>query len=135
MPLEQLDAAVASRLEAALREMPAFAFSLARVGRFAQTAWLAPEPAAPFIALTQAVMRVFPDWLPYGGTHDRIVPHLTAADGDADAATGVAAELATRLARHGPVHARCRDIELLDNRGGRWHLERRFALGPPSDPA
>lgn len=125
-----------ARLEDALRETPAFDFVLARVGRFERTAWLAPEPAAPFVAMTRALMRDFPGWLPYAGAHERIVPHLTVADGDADAAA--ARELAARLARVGPVQARCDAIELLENRGPeplwRWHCVHRIVLPGAADP-
>lgn len=133
--LEDLDAASLARLEGALRETAAFDFTLARVGRFERTAWLAPEPAPPFIALAQAVMREFPEWLPYGGAHDHIVPHLTAADGDAQAAEVAAAELAARLARQGPVRARCEAVELLENRGPRWVRVHHFALPAATSPS
>jgi 2'-5' RNA ligase len=60
-----------------------FSFRLERVERFPDgTAWLAPEPAEPFIALTEALVERFPAYPPYGGIHDEIVPHLTLAQGD-----------------------------------------------------
>ena len=128
-----------ARLEAALRQTPAFDFVLERVGRFERTAWLAPEPAAPFVAMTRALMRAFPGWQPYDGAHDRIVPHLTAADGDADTAEAVARELAARLARRGPVRARCEAVELLENRGPdsqwRWRCVHRIVLPLAAAPA
>lgn len=127
-----------ARLEAALRETPAFDVVLARVGRFGRTAWLAPEPAAPFVAMTRALMRVFPGWQPYGGAHDDIVPHLTVADGDPEAAAAVARELAARLARSGPVRARCEAVELLENRGPdpqwQWQCVHRILLPLVADP-
>jgi hypothetical protein len=127
------------RLEAALREVPAFEFVLARVGRFERTAWLAPEPAAPFVAMTRALMRAFPGWQPYGGAHERIVPHVTAADGDAMAAEAAARELQARLRRGGAVHARCEAVELLENRGPEphWHWQcvHRIVLPQASGPS
>ena len=108
--------------------LPAFDCRFARVGRFAATAWLAPEPAAPFIALTRAVMARFPGLVPYDGRHPDIVPHLTVADGLAADADVAQAQLEERLARQGPVQARCRELALLDNRGGRWALRQAFAL-------
>ena len=128
VPLADLDAAARARLEAALGAHAAFDFELVRVGRFERTAWLAPEPATPFVALTRAVMRAFPGMQPYGGRHTAIVPHLTAADGDAEAAAEAAATLATRLTAQGPVRARCREVELLENADGRWHRVDRLAL-------
>ncbi len=43
--------------------------------------WLAPEPDAPFRALTAAVWNRFPEVLPYGGAHSDNVPHLTLGSG------------------------------------------------------
>ena len=48
-----------------------------RTGRFPGVVWLAPEPAEPFIALTELLAAAFPDHPPYEGAHDEIVPHLT----------------------------------------------------------
>lgn len=39
--------------------------------------WLAPEPEPAFRALTTTVSRAFPDYPPYGGEFDDVVPHLT----------------------------------------------------------
>lgn len=135
----ELGATGLARLEAALRETRGFEFELARVGRFDRTAWLAPEPAAPFIAMTRSLMRTFPGWLPYAGAHEGIVPHLTVADGDADAAEAVARELVARLAHTGPLRACCEAVELLENRGPgpswRWHGVRRIVLPAAAEPA
>lgn len=43
--------------------------------------WLAPEPDAPFRALTAAVWNRFPEVFPYGGAHSDNVPHLTLGSG------------------------------------------------------
>lgn len=117
----------------------AFDAAFSEVGRFPATAWLAPQPAVPFAALTQAVWARWPSHPPYGGAFAGTVPHLTVADGDAEAATQVAAELQRRLAAHGPPRMRCREVVLLDNAGGRFRLRERFALGataarPPGSP-
>lgn len=42
--------------------------------------WLAPEPAEPFRALTEAVVEAFPGFPPYGGAFAEVVPHLTVGD-------------------------------------------------------
>ena len=42
--------------------------------------YLAPEPAAPFVALTEAVGAEFPGFPPYGGAFDEVVPHLTISE-------------------------------------------------------
>ncbi|SFQ43592.1 2'-5' RNA ligase superfamily protein [Variovorax sp. OK605] len=126
---------VLARAQQALARTPSFAFSLARVGRFPETAYLAPEPAAPFIAMTLALVGAFPGFLPYGGEHEGVIPHLSVAHGDARHAEEAAAELQARLAASGPVHARCTEVTLLENSSGRWQDMHVFRLPPAPAPA
>jgi hypothetical protein len=123
---------VLARAEAALGGTPAFGFSLCKVARFPATAYLAPEPAEAFVALTEALVRAFPGFPPYGGEHATIVPHLTVAHGAADAAQHAAAELQRDMRRLGPIQARCRQLSLLENANGRWREMHRLPL--PATP-
>ena len=41
--------------------------------------YLAPEPAEPFGALTEAFAAAWPEYPPYGGSFTDVVPHLTVA--------------------------------------------------------
>ena len=84
----------------ALRSFVAFDVAFPRFERFPGTLWLAPEPAAPFVAMTEALVAAFPDHAPYGGVFAEITPHLTVAQGEeldvAEAAIGPALPLASR---------------------------------------
>jgi hypothetical protein len=84
-----------------------FGFALTRVGRFPGVLYLAPEPAGPFVRLTTECNARWPDFAPYGGAHDQVVPHLTVAEGPEPA--GLAEELERRL----PIQT-----EATDCRGG-----------------
>ena len=42
--------------------------------------WLDPEPAAPFVALTEAIAKRWPEAQPYGGVFAEVAPHLTVAE-------------------------------------------------------
>ncbi|HEX3932926.1 MAG TPA: 2'-5' RNA ligase family protein [Nocardioides sp.] len=42
--------------------------------------WLAPERDQEFRCLTEQVVEKFPGYLPYGGVHDDVVPHLTVGE-------------------------------------------------------
>ncbi|MCC2321309.1 2'-5' RNA ligase family protein [Cellulomonas xiejunii] len=56
----------------------AFDFQLSTVGHFAGGhTYLAPDPAEPFIQLTGMFVAAFPQWPPYGGAFDEVVPHLS----------------------------------------------------------
>lgn len=57
--------------------------ALAGAACFPATAYLAPEPAAPFIDLTERLMHHFPAYPPFGGEFASVIPHLTVAHGDA----------------------------------------------------
>jgi 2'-5' RNA ligase len=73
-----IDDAVIRALAEAVGSVRAFDATFARVAWFERTViWLAPEPAEPFLALTNAVWQRFPCCPPYGGAHQQVVPHLT----------------------------------------------------------
>jgi hypothetical protein len=112
----------------ALGRVPSFEYSLGEVGRFPTTAYLAPVPAAAFIAMTASLVRTFPEFPPYGGEHAGSIPHLTVAHGDATHAEAAAAELESRLRMHGPIEARCSSIVLIENSTGRWERMHVFQL-------
>ena len=65
----------------ALRELCSkfdpFDVTFARTARFPRVLYLAPDPAEPFVELTQALISRWPQIQPYAGEHRQIVPHLT----------------------------------------------------------
>jgi 2'-5' RNA ligase len=97
----------------------AFAFELASVEHFGEdVTYLAPVPADPFSVLTRAVAARWPDYPPYEGVHDEVVPHLTVGE--------ARLELAPPL----PISCEAREVLLLEEEpGGHWRLRRRFPLG------
>ena len=48
VPTEKVDARLLSELHELFAAQPSIAFELARVARFPEVAWLAPEPSEPF---------------------------------------------------------------------------------------
>jgi 2'-5' RNA ligase len=128
MPPESIDDDVRRRLKRLFKRQSPFVCQLARVERFPATAYLAPMAPAPFVELTRAVAAEFPDYPPYGGAHEGIVPHLTLAHGDAQAAE--AAEQAARgeLERNGPITAHCASVRLIEDSSGSWKTLDEFAL-------
>lgn len=128
MSPERITPSVRARIQAALNDVSCFAFSLNRVGRFPATAYLAPDPAEPFIALTQALVRQFPEYPPFRGEHASIIPHLTVARGDPDEAEAAAAELAASLRLVGPINGYCASVTLLENSSGLWKSMQAFSL-------
>ena len=99
---------------------PAFTFELASVEHFGDdVTYLAPVPAAPFGALTRAVAACWPDYPPYEGVHDEVIPHLTVGE--------------ARLELEPPLPISCRASEVLlieeEEPGGHWRVRRSFPLG------
>ena len=110
--------------------MPRFTATFHRASWFAEdVVWLAPEPSAPFRALTAAVTAAFPGHPPYGGAYgDEPVPHLTVGGGaPVDRLRAAAAAAAALL----PVTTVVDACHLLQGRDepGAWHRVAELPLG------
>jgi hypothetical protein len=69
----------------------------------------------------------YPEYPPYEGAHDVVIPHLTVAEGGPDLQDEVEAALTPRL----PLAAEARAVALLvEDASGRWHTGNQFPLGP-----
>ena len=111
--------------EVAARQRP-FDVRFARVERFPTVVYLAPEPSASFTRLTEAVVERFPDYPPYGGEFEEVIPHLTVTE-SADAPYE---EIADAAKAHLPFTHRVSRLEVLVEGGeGRWHGHWRIPLG------
>jgi 2'-5' RNA ligase len=89
--------------------------------------YLAPEPARPFIDLVAALTAECPDYPPYEGLHDEVIPHVTVAERDDPELLGrIRAEVEPRL----PIHCRARAVTLVE-RGPdlRWRSRTSIPLG------
>ena len=105
-PTERVDKELLDGLRQLFARRPAFSFRLPRVARFPAVAWLAPEPAEPFKALIELVAAEYPDYPPYEGIHDEVIPHLTVAEGTVDFKTR-SRPPSRRTCRSRPAPIRC----------------------------
>ena len=121
------DNALARATEVFQRFQP-FEFSLEQVGRFPESLYLVPEPAEPFILLTEAIAREFPEYPPYSGKFTEIVPHLTVANRSAELSDIAEAEILGIMEDLGPIHAVGNVVELYENSTGHWRWARSFPL-------
>src|SRR3954452_19459521 len=101
-----------------------------RVGRFPTVVYLVPDPPEPFIELTEAVQARFPDFQPYDGAFDEVIPHLTIADSTVAPLDSVAAEATAAL----PLTFRVSRLDVLvQGADDRWRSRWRLRLGRPRD--
>jgi 2'-5' RNA ligase len=85
--------------------------------------YLAPDPAVPFVWMTERLASRFPVHTPYGGAFDEIVPHLTVAMRGSQ-------EMVTELRPGLPVDAVAAEVLLMiEGLDDRWSVRERFPLG------
>jgi 2'-5' RNA ligase len=80
VPAGDLDASVRRSLAGIAAEHRPFDVRFDRVGRFPTAVYLAPDPPEPFNRLTEAIHSRFPDYPPYEGAFEVVIPHLTVAE-------------------------------------------------------
>ena len=126
MPINEIDEACVETLSGIFGGHRAFELSFARLERFPETLWLAPEPDAPIQRLAEAIVAQFPDYPPYGGEFDNVIPHLTIAQGDGEALDRIAEEIIETIAL--PIRARIHECVLYEHVPGQWQERHRFSL-------
>jgi 2'-5' RNA ligase len=105
-----------------------FEVSFERFGWFedADVHYLAPEPADPFLALTEDLSTVWPEYPPYEGAFAEVVPHLTVStSADSEQAAQLRASVTALL----PVRTMARELTAVEVIGGRCRVRRSFRLG------
>lgn len=124
--LRDLGAQVLSELASVAADLPAFDVTFDRVAHFPETLWLAPTPVEPFVELTEAVRRNWPEYPPFGGRFDVVIPHLTTGDGIDPAAHR---HVVTDIEQSLPVRARVAELTLMaQDAGGRWSVHSAYPL-------
>jgi 2'-5' RNA ligase len=125
-PPDEIDGATEQALAALAAERPPFHFELARIGRFPGVLYLDPEPGDSFVEFTQMAVARWPDYQPYGGEFDEVVPHLTVAQGSEPD------DLADELGKKLPIAAEATEMQLMtQGSDGRWSVRASFPLGRP----
>ena len=132
VPATQLDQEMVGSLEQIVHETAPFEFELRAAARFPTTLYLVPQPSAAFARMTEAIVRQFPDYPPYGGAFDTIVPHLTVAHGNDLVLNAAEADVQRVL----PIKSMAREALLLkevEADWGRWEVRARLPfVGSPT---
>lgn len=105
---------------------PSFTVSFRELRRWPEMAYLAPEPPEPFARLTEAIFERWPDYPPYEGIHETVIPHLTVAYGD----DVLLAEVEADVAPHLPISVHVTEAVLLEELEPdvRWVVRARLPL-------
>jgi hypothetical protein len=118
LPEDDLDAATWETLSRFFADVTPFRFELTGVCEFpGGLTYLSPEPAATFRLLTSELHKLFPEFPPYGGAFDEIVPHLTVPLSAGEDVTDLTAALAPGLPLS--VHASAAAVFVTDQDGTR----------------
>jgi 2'-5' RNA ligase len=116
-----LSAGMVREMREALAEIPPFRFAITRLGRFVgppSVLYGAPEPAAPFVRLTEQLRDRF-GFLPYGGRHSTVIPHLTIATRLVDAELD---RIEAAVERWLPIECSVDACEVWEHADGGWRL-------------
>lgn len=126
LPEVDLTPIVRRDLQAVAASTEPFDVRFDTTSRFQGVLWLQPDPAEPFRRLTAAAIGRWPDWPPYGGLFDTVIPHLTVVESDVAPLEDLEALVRTAL----PFTSRATHLETwFQDPAGRWRPRWRIALG------
>jgi len=126
VPAGDLDASVRHSLAGIAAEHRPFDVRFERVGRFPTVVYLAPDPPEPFNRLTEAIHSRFPDFPPYEGAFEVVIPHLTIVE----STEAPLDEIATVAKAALPFRHHVTRLEVLvQGQDGRWLTRWRLRLG------
>lgn len=131
MALETVDDEVVQRLTKLFDATPQFDFELNAVRWFNRdVVYFEPTNAATFRSITERLQHEFPDFDPYGGAFDEVIPHVTLSEHGSLADRRIIGRLAPRFA---PISTKASHAWLMSNErsNDEWSLIKVFHLGSP----
>lgn len=129
VPPARVNRAVVSRFEGVSKGLRQFDAEFDDFGWFAdQVLWLAPSRPEPFENLISRLTDAFPEFPPYGGAFDEVVPHVTIGEGGAPRLLRAAMDA---IRPQLPLKSRVASLSLMtgSTEPGSWHVVDRVALG------
>lgn len=132
IPPERISGEDLDRIGHIANATTAFRFRLVAAKRFPDALYLDPEPSDPFVALTESVVRAFPQYPPYEGQFASVIPHLTVARGSEMQLRELQKEIGADARLRAGVAASCNGLVLIENSSGHWRERHAF---PFSDGA
>ena len=136
VPPSEVDDEVVARLAAVFAAASPFDCVFDRCAWFGDAVlWLAPDRDQESRSLTEQVVERFPAYLPYGGVHDDVVPHLTVGEsrwGSVDDLKAAEREIRDKL----PIVARVDHALLMvgTDEPSSWRILATLPLGDSRSP-
>jgi hypothetical protein len=115
-----------ARLAELFRGVSGLELTFSRIGRFPEVLWIAPDSTEPVVAMVRAIAAAFPDYPPYGGQFESVIPHVTVAHGDGLDLGALEPEVRRRL--DPPVRQRIEAVSLFTTIRRKWREVDRFLL-------
>jgi 2'-5' RNA ligase len=129
VPRPEIDDALLEELRAHFAAIRPFRYRFPGLARFPGVVYLSPEPAKPIRAMIRDLAELYPDYPPYGGIHDDVVPHLTVADRRERLDLVLMKRIERGLGPKLPLEAQANEVWLMTERRKRWSKKARFPLG------
>ena len=126
VPADELTSEVEKRLARLLATIEPFDVTFPPTARFPDVLYLEPEPSERFAELTAAIAAEWPEYPPYEGAHEVVIPHLTVAEGeDEQLFERIKADVEAGL----PLETHVGEAQLyVEDAAGRWHEHSRLPL-------
>jgi len=129
-PLPEVTEADVDRLRSIVATEVARPIRFERSARFPGVLYLAPEQDGFFRGLTEQLVAAWPDYPPYGGAFDDVVPHLTVAFERPEPELD---EIQRELDAHLPIEVFAEEACLMRFDGTSWECEARAPLAAPGE--
>ena len=123
-PVHRLDRDAIREVADVLRTVAPFNLRFERTGRFPEVLYLAPMPPEPLVALTRLLTKSFPEYPPYGGAFEEVIPHVSVV---AHTPEGPGLEAAVRACL--PFESSASEVWLATLARSGWSTAERFTLG------
>lgn len=123
---EMIDREILADLKKAFKKVRRFSFILDKISTFPDVVFLEPSQKEKFIAITNEIVKVFPENPPYEGKFTQINPHLTIGHKLKEKFNEALIEAKQVTQNSLPVRAVAQEAWLMELRNGLWSIRKKF---------
>lgn len=122
---ELIDERAIDKIKSFFSNIKRFEFSLERIGAWPDVIYLEPEPRDKFIELTEGIVKIFPENLPFNGKFKKINPHLTIGNKLQDLELAKI-EISQNITSKLPIKTLTTEAWLMESKNGEWSIREKF---------